>query len=110
MGKGRIVTIGGFGHIDAVFRDLVGMDEADLVGMAPAYAGEDISKYLKLPPAAGKELYREDYKQMLKELKPDAVVVSSRLDMIPKVIMEVADMGCRNIIAEKPLALDMATL
>ena len=110
MDKLTIVSIGGFGHIDAVFRDLVGMDEADLVGMAPAYDGEDISKFLKLPPAADKKVYHEDYKQMLKELKPDAAIVSTRLDLIPKVIMEVAGLGCRHIIAEKPLALDMATL
>jgi predicted dehydrogenase len=108
--KLTIVSIGGFGHIDAVFRDLVGMNEADLVGMAPAYAGEDISKFLKLPPAADKKVYRDDYKQMLKNLKPDVVIVSTRLDIIPKVIMEVTDMGCRHIIAEKPLALDTATL
>jgi predicted dehydrogenase len=109
MNKVRIVTIGGFGHIDAVFRDLTGMEEADLVGMAPAYEGEDISKFLKLTPAADKNVYRQDYKQMLKELKPDAAVVSTRLDLIPKLIMEVAKMGI-HIIAEKPLALDMGTL
>jgi len=109
MKKIRIVTIGGFGHIDAVFRDLTGMDEADLVGMAPAYAGEDISKFLKLTPAAGKNVACEDYKQMLKDLKPDVAVVSTRLDLIPKLIMDAADAGC-HIIAEKPLALDMATL
>jgi predicted dehydrogenase len=109
MDKVRIVSIGGFGHIDAVFRDLTGMDEADLVGMSPAYSGEDISKFLKLPPAADKKVYCEDYKRMLKELKPDVAIVSTRLDLIPKVIMEVADTGC-HIIAEKPLALDVTTL
>ncbi|MFA5293265.1 MAG: Gfo/Idh/MocA family oxidoreductase [Phycisphaerae bacterium] len=109
MGKIRIVTIGGFGHIDAVFRDLAVTDEADLVGMAPAYAGEDISKFLKLPPAAGKNVACNDYKKMLKDLKPDVAVVSTRLDLIPKLIIDAADAGC-HIIAEKPLALDTATL
>ncbi len=109
MDKVRIVTIGGFGHIDAVFRDLTGMEEADLVGMAPAYEGEDISKFLKLTPAADKNVSRQDYKQMLKELKPDVAVISTRLDLIPKLIMEVAKMGI-HIIAEKPLALDFGTL
>ncbi len=46
---------------------------------------------------------------MLKELKPDAAVISTRLDLIPSLIMEAAEAGC-HIIAEKPLALDMATL
>lgn len=109
MKKIRIVTIGGFGHIDAVFRDLAVTEEAELVGMASAYAGEDISKFLKLPPAEGKNVRCEDYKQMLKDLKPDVAVVSTRLDLIPKLIIDAADAGC-HIIAEKPLALDMATL
>lgn len=109
MNKLRVVSIGGFGHIDAVFRDLAGMDEAELVGMSPAYSGEDISKFLKLPPAADKKVYRDDYRQMLKELKPDVAIVSTRLDLIGKLIIEIADCGC-HIIAEKPLALDMAVL
>jgi predicted dehydrogenase len=109
MKKIRIVTIGGFGHIDAVFRDLTVSDEVELAGMATAYEGEDISKFLNLPPAAGKKLQHNDYKQMLKELKPDAAVISTRLDLIPGLIMEAANAGC-HIIAEKPLALDVPTL
>ena len=108
MDKLRIVNIGGFGHSDAVFRDLAQMQEAELIGLAPAYKGEDISKFMKLEPAAGKKVY-DEYKSMLKELKPDVAIVSTRLDLIPKVIMDAADAGC-HIIAEKPLALDMVTL
>jgi predicted dehydrogenase len=108
MNKLTIVNIGGFGHSDAVFRDLVGMQEVELIGLAPAYAGEDISKFMKLEPGVGKKVY-DDYKQMLKQLKPDAAIVSTRLDLIPTLVMDAADAGC-HIIAEKPLALDMATL
>ena len=103
MDKLRIVNIGGFGHSDAVFRDLVGMQEAELIGLAPAYQGEDISKSLGLQPAVGKKVY-DDYKQMLKELKPDVAIISTRLDLIPLLIMDAADAGC-HVIAEKPLAL-----
>ncbi|OQA02511.1 MAG: Inositol 2-dehydrogenase [Planctomycetes bacterium ADurb.Bin401] len=109
MKKIRVVTIGGFGHIDAVFRDLAVTQEAELVGMAPAYKGEDISKFFNLPPASGKNIICEDYCQMIKELKPDVAVVSTRLDLIPKLIMDAADAGC-HIIAEKPLALDISML
>ncbi len=108
MDKLTIVNIGGFGHSDAVFRDLVGMQEAELTGLAPAYRGEDISKFTKLEPGVGKKVY-EDYKQMLKELKPAVAVVSTRLDLIPKVTIDAADAGC-HIIAEKPLALDLKML
>ncbi len=109
MKKIRIVTIGGFGHIDAVFRDLAVSDEVELTGMAAAYEGEDISKFLVLPPAAGKKLQHNDYKQMLKDLKPDAAVISTRLDLIPGLIIDAANAGC-HIITEKPLALDIPTL
>ncbi|OHB51642.1 MAG: hypothetical protein A2Y12_02015 [Planctomycetes bacterium GWF2_42_9] len=109
MRKIRIVTIGGFGHIDAVFRDLAVSDEVELAGMAPAYENEDISKFVNLPPAAGKKLQYRNYKEMLKDLKPDAAVISSRLDLIPQLIMDAADAGC-HIVAEKPLALDIQKL
>ena len=82
MDKLTVVNIGGFGHTDAVFRDLSGMQEAELMGLAPAYQGEDISKFLKLQPAVGKKVY-DDYKHMLKELKPDVAIISTRLDLIP---------------------------
>jgi predicted dehydrogenase len=108
MDKLTVVNVGGFGHTDAVFRDLVGMPEAELIGVAPAYEGEDISKVLKLEPAVGKKVY-VDYKQLLKELKPDVAIISTRLDLIPSLTMDAADAGC-HIIAEKPLALDIAML
>ncbi|MBN2019532.1 MAG: Gfo/Idh/MocA family oxidoreductase [Sedimentisphaerales bacterium] len=108
MNKLTLVNIGGFGHSDAVFRDLAGMQEAELMGLAPAYEGEDISKFLKLQPAVGKKVYG-GYKQMLNEVKPDVAIISTRLDLIPLLIMDAANAGC-HIIAEKPLALDLATL
>lgn len=108
MNKLRLVNIGGFGHSDAVFRDLVGMQEAELLGLAPAYKGEDISKFMRLEPGVGKKVY-DGYKQMLKELKPDVAVISTRLDLIPLVVIDAADAGC-HVIAEKPLALDRAML
>ena len=108
MDKLTAVNIGGFGHSDAVFRDLAGMQEVELVGLAPAYQGEDISKFLKLEPAVGKKVF-DDYKLMLKELKPDVAIISTRLDLIPHLIIDAADAGC-HVIAEKPLALDLSTL
>jgi predicted dehydrogenase len=108
MNKLKLVNIGGFGHSDAVFRDLAGMQEAELIGLAPAYPGEDISKFMQLQPAVGKKVYN-DYKQMLKQLKPDVAVISTRLDVIPQVIIDSVKSGC-HIIAEKPLALDKKTL
>jgi predicted dehydrogenase len=108
MDKLTVVNIGGFGHADAVFRDLVTMRKAELIGLAPAYEGEDISAILKLQPAPGKKVY-SSYSKMLEQLRPDVAIVSTRLDMIPRLIIDVADAGC-HVITEKPLALDLATL
>lgn len=92
MNKLTAVNIGGFGHSDAVFRDLAGMQEVELIGLAPAYKGEDISKFLKLEPGVGKKVY-DDYKQMLREVKPNVAIISTRLDLIPLLIMNAADAG-----------------
>ena len=108
MDKLTVVNIGGFGHSDAVFRDLAGMQEAELIGLAPAYQSEDISKFTQLPPGIGKKVY-DNYKQMLKQLKPAVAIISTRLDLIPKVVIDAANAGC-HIIAEKPLALDKKKL
>jgi predicted dehydrogenase len=104
----KVVSIGGFGHSVFVFDDMVGMDEAKLVGLAPAFEGEDISFF------AGHKLckdvkYYADYAKMIEEVKPDVTVISTRLDLIPDVIIAAANAGC-HIIAEKPLALDVEKL
>lgn len=46
---------------------------------------------------------------MLDDLQPDVVIISTRLDLIPKVVIDAANRGC-HLIAEKPLALDLETL
>lgn len=100
----KVVSIGGFGHSVFVFDDMVGMDQAKLVGLAPAFDGEDVSFF------AGHDLCKDvkhyaDYTKMIEEVKPDVAVISTRLDLIPDVIIAAANAGC-HIIAEKPLALD----
>ncbi|MEX0331506.1 MAG: Gfo/Idh/MocA family protein [Puniceicoccaceae bacterium] len=104
----KVVSIGGFGHSGLVFNDMLGMSEAKLVGLAPAFEGEDISFF------AGHELCQEvpvydDYLNMIDEVDPDVAVISTRLDIIPLIIIAAANRGC-HIIAEKPLALDFKIL
>ena len=50
MKKLKVVSIGGFGHSVFVFDDMLGMDEAELVGLAPAFDGEDISFFTSHGP------------------------------------------------------------
>ncbi|MEX0332423.1 MAG: Gfo/Idh/MocA family protein [Puniceicoccaceae bacterium] len=104
----KVVSIGGFGHSVFVFDDMLGMKEAELIGLAPAFPGEDISFFTSHELCGEVPVY-DDYPGMLEKLNPDVAVISTRLDIIPEVIMAAADAGC-HIIAEKPLALDMDTL
>jgi len=108
MKKIKIVSIGGFGHTSFVFDDIVGMSEAGLVGLSPAYDGEDITSFKSHSLATETKVY-DDYISMLDSVKPDIAIISTRLDLIPKLIIEAANRGC-NIITEKPLALDIGTL
>jgi predicted dehydrogenase len=104
----KVVSIGGFGHSVFVFDDMTGMAEAELVGLAPAFSGEDISFFTGYDLCQGVRIY-EDYVEMLKSVQPHVAVISTRLDIIPEVILAAANAGC-HIIAEKPLALDMKKL
>jgi predicted dehydrogenase len=104
----KVVSIGGFGHSVFVFDEMTGMDRAQLVGLAPAYAGEDISFFTNHPLCQGVSQY-DDFRTMLETVKPDVAVISTRLDLIPELIIEAAEAGC-HIIAEKPLAPDLESL
>lgn len=104
----KVVSIGGFGHSVFVFDDMMGMKEAELIGLSPAYEGEDISFFTGHDLCRGVREYNE-YNQMIEETQPDVAVISTRLDIIPEVIITAANAGC-HIIAEKPLALDLETL
>jgi predicted dehydrogenase len=100
----KVVSIGGFGHSVFVFDDMLGMEQAQVTGLAPACEGEDISIFANHQACKNARKYT-DYVSMLKETKPDVAIVSTRLDLIPELIIAAANAGC-HIIAEKPLALD----
>ena len=108
MKKLTVVSIGGFGHSVMVFDEMRDMQDIRLVGLSPAYPDEDISFFAAHPLCNGVEIYN-DYREMIKATKADVVILSTRLDIIPQVASEVAQMGC-HLICEKPLALDHRTL
>ena len=103
MNELKIICIGGFGHALSVFDDMIGMSEVELVGIAPAFNGEDISFFVGHRLCNGLKQY-SDYHEMLDKTKPDVAIISTRLDIIPKMIIDAAKAGC-HIITEKPLAL-----
>ena len=104
----NVVTIGGFGHAGRVLDEIAGMPEAGIVGQSPAYAGEDIGAFSGHPACREAEHF-DEHTTMLKEIKPDVAIVSTRLDRIPEVSIAAAEAGC-HLICEKPMALDHATL
>jgi UDP-N-acetyl-2-amino-2-deoxyglucuronate dehydrogenase len=50
-----------------------------------------------------------DFVAMIKEIKPDVVSLATPNGMHPKMIKEVADLGVKNIVCEKPLSIDYAS-
>ncbi len=105
----KVVNIGGFGHNVCVFNEMIGFDKAELIGVSPAYDGEDMSTVINHPIAKDGVKVYDNHKQMLAETKPDIAIISTRLDMIPKATIDAANAGC-HLICEKPLAIDIDTL
>lgn len=92
-----------------VFDEMVGMEEAELVAFAPALEDE-------LPATVtGHKIYHEGIERfeqwpaMLAEVRPDVVVISTRLDLIAPIAKACAEAGCQ-LICEKPLALTHESL
>jgi len=101
----KIVSIGGYGHSVFVFDEILQTDEAKLAAYAPAYAGEDTSIVTSHKIYNDNILYYDNYKEMLDNEKPDAVIISTRLDKIAEVAIYAANCGC-HLICEKPLAIN----
>ncbi len=107
--KIRLGIIGSWGHFVHVLDDIEKMPEVEVVGLARALPGEDFSGVrAKYSSTASVPLY-DDYRQLLSEQSPDVVTISTRLDQITPVAIEVAGAGC-NLVCEKPLAITHAGL
>ena len=107
--KTRAVVIGSFGHWSCVLDEIAGLDGVEVVAVAAAMSGESVAGIVAHNASSKDIAVFEDYRAMLKKTHPDVVVVSCRLDLIPKIAMDAARAGC-DIICEKPLALDVSTL
>lgn len=109
MKKLKVVVIGGYAHIGPVLDDMVDMAEAELVAYAPALEGEDLAAVTDHPLCNENVKRFDDYHEMLRRVKPDVAVVSTRLDRIAPTSIAAAQAGC-HLICEKPLAVDHDSL
>ena len=100
--------IGGWGHASGVLQQMEALGGCELVGIAKALPEEEIAHFRQFESVKTAKVY-EDYRQMLREAKPEVVIVGTRLDRIAAVAMDAARAGC-HLICEKPLAIDHAAL
>ncbi len=105
----RVATVGAFGHWVFVLDEIADLNEVELVAAAAALPGESLAPVLAHRAAPKTIATFDDHHAMLKAVRPDVVILSCRLDRIPHLAMELAGAGC-DLICEKPLALDLATL
>ena len=110
MNNLRIALVGAYGHYKKVLDEIVDLDQAALVAVAPGYADEDLAPVFKHKLAAGDTTARfADHRAMLEQAKPDIVIVSTRLDRVAPVAIDAARAGC-HVVSEKPLAIDHESL
>ena len=102
----KIAIIGNWGHHVCVLEETDLLPEARVVGLAPGYPGENLSS---LEAKYGSARTYGDHHGMLSAEQPDAVLISTRLDLIAGLAMDTATAGFHSI-CEKPLALDRGSL
>jgi predicted dehydrogenase len=105
MERVRVGFIGAWGHVDAVLGEIERLPWVEVVGCAKARPDEDWEPVRRKYGCVGKAKEWGDYRDLLRDGKPQVAVVSTRLDLIAPLAMEAAEAGC-DLICEKPLALN----
>ncbi len=102
-----VLLVGGFGHAVFVFDEWL-RDDANvrLVGAVQTLEDECLQGFLSHPWCKNVEvpLYKNLNEALIAE-KPDLVIVSTRPDLNPDLIVQSLQAGC-HVITEKPLAVD----
>ncbi len=108
MDKLKLAFIGAWGHGQGAveyFRKET-LPEVELAGLAQTHEQEGC---WDLPDSYDEVPRYENYQQMLTEVKPDLVVVSSKLQYIHQAVLSAAENGC-HVLAEKPIAASFSEL
>jgi predicted dehydrogenase len=103
----RIATIGTWGHYGEVLSEMATMPQCQVVAHARAMPDDDPAVFSSY--TNGKPPWFDDYHQMLREVRPDVVVIATRIDRINPIAIDAASAGC-HLICEKPLAIEHADL
>lgn len=100
--KLKIAFIGAWGHGGGLLRSYLRdpIPEVELVGLAPTHPGEGC---WELPSQYDHVQRYEDYRCLLESQRPDAAVVSSRLQYINQAVLTALESGC-SVLSEKPIA------
>lgn len=104
----RVATIGTWGHLGDPLGSIAAMPDARIVAHARAIEDDDIAFVRRVSGNDSLPWY-DDYQQMLREIRPDVVIVSTRLDRVNPIAVDAANAGC-HLICEKPLAISHADL
>ncbi len=104
----RVATVGTWGHYVHVLAEIVPLARVQLVGHARSMPDDDV-KVVHRHTKDESVPWFENYSQMLRDVRPDVVIVSTRIDRINPLAIEAATAGC-HVICEKPLAIEHAAL
>jgi predicted dehydrogenase len=103
VSKIRIATIGTWGHLGDPIGELLPLAEVEFVALARAMS-EDDESFVRQRVKNSSLPWYDDYRLMLREVRPDVVIVSTRIDRINPIAVDAARAGC-HLICEKPLAI-----
>lgn len=107
MNELRVICIGGWGHWDEVFSAFKQFAGVRVLGVAPAYEGEDLSLISSHPLLTDGIVYPS--MDELLSVPSDFCVVSTRPGHIASVLVCAANAGV-DIITEKPLGISLDEL